>query len=183
MEEWLTEHGSVFLREIGIEKGQHVLDFGCGEGCYTIPAAIVVEAQGKVYAVDKDKAVLSKLSKQAKSMGLTNIALIHSKTDLKVDLGDECVDVALLYDVLHYVEYRPELYEEMYRILKKNGLLSVYPKHCKSDFPMWSLANLEMREVIEEIERAKFRFEEKVWKQLMHFGGYTRGYILHFRKG
>ena len=104
------------------------------------------------------------------------------KRDLKVDLVDGSIDLALLYDVLHYFPKRQDLYEEMYRVLKKEGFLSVYPKHCKSDFPMWCLADLEIDEVIEEIEAAKFRFKEKIWKKVVHFGGYTRGYILFFRK-
>lgn len=182
MEKWFTEHGRVFLQGIGIQKGQYVLDFGCGEGYYTIPAAIVVGDQGKVYAVDRDGGVLTKLSKRARSTGMDNIVLMHNKKNLKVDLANECIDVALLYDVLHYIRQRRDLYQEMYRVLKKKGLLSVYPKHCKSDFPMWCLADLEIEEVIEEIQVVKFRFEEKTYKQLVHFGGYTQGYILRFRK-
>jgi ubiquinone/menaquinone biosynthesis C-methylase UbiE len=182
MEKWFSEGGSVFLQGIGIQKGQYVLDFGCGEGYYAIPAAIVVNNQGKVYAVDKDKEVLNKLSKRAKSIGLDNIVLMSCKRDFKVGLVNESIDVVLLYDVLHYIRQRKELYEEMYRILKKEAVLSVYPKHCKSDFPMWCLADLEIEDVIEEIEAAEFRFEEKTWEKLVHFGGYAQGYILRFRK-
>ena len=182
MEKWFTKDGSLFLQSIGLQRGQYVLDFGCGEGYYTIPAATVVGDQGKVYAVDKDEEALGKLSKRARSTGLDNIVLMKCKRDLKVDLVDGSIDLALLYDVLHYIRQRNDLYEEMHRILKKDGFLSVYPKHCKSDFPMWCLADLEIDEVIEEIEAAKFRFAEKVWKKIVHFGGYTRGYVLNFRK-
>jgi ubiquinone/menaquinone biosynthesis C-methylase UbiE len=182
MQKWFTKDGSLFLQSIGMHRGQYVLDFGCGEGYYTIPAATVVGDQGKVYAVDKDEEALSKLSERARSKGLDNIVLMKCKRDLKVDLVDGSIDLALLYDVLHYFPQRKDLYEEMHRVLKKKGFLSVYPKHCKSDFPMWCLADLEIDEVIEEIEAAKFRFEEKLWKKIVHFGGYTRGYILSFRK-
>jgi ubiquinone/menaquinone biosynthesis C-methylase UbiE len=182
MEKWFAAHGSVFLQDIGIQQGQYILDFGCGEGYFTIPAAIVVESQGKVYAVDNDKEVLTKLSKRARSIGLNNIVPMNCKRDLKVDLGNESVDAALLYDVLHYIRQRKELYEEIYRVLKKKGILSVYPKHCKSDFPMWCLADLEIEDVIEEIEAANFLFEEKTWKKLVHFHSYTQGHVLRFRK-
>ena len=182
MEKWFTEDGSLFMRSIGLQKGQYVLDFGCGDGYYTIPAGAVVGNQGKVYAVDKDEGALRKLSKRAKTTGLDNIVLMKCKRDLKVDLPNASIDLALLYDVLHYIQKRKGLYEEMHRVLKKKGFLSVYPKHCKSDFPMWCLADLEIDELIEEIEAAKFRFEEKIWKKLVHFGGYTEGYILRFRK-
>ncbi|MGD8372274.1 MAG: class I SAM-dependent methyltransferase [Syntrophobacterales bacterium] len=182
MEKWFAEHGIVFLQDIGIQEGQYILDFGCGEGYYTIPAAIVVDGQGKIYAVDKDKEVLTKLSERARSIGLDNIVFMNCKRDLKVDLGNESVDAVLLYDVLHYIRQRKDLYEEVYRVLKKKGILSVYPKHCKSDFPMWCLADLEIEDVIEEIDAANFRFEEKSWNRLVHFGGYAQGYVLRFIK-
>ena len=66
MEKWFTKDVSLFLQSIGMQKGQYVLDFGCGEGYYTIPAATVVGDQGKVYAVDKDEGALRKLSKRAR---------------------------------------------------------------------------------------------------------------------
>jgi ubiquinone/menaquinone biosynthesis C-methylase UbiE len=32
LERWLKEVGERFLKEVGIGKGQTVLDFGCGSG-------------------------------------------------------------------------------------------------------------------------------------------------------
>jgi len=37
VKEWLNREGEVFLEDIGIKKGDVVLDFGCGDGHYTIP--------------------------------------------------------------------------------------------------------------------------------------------------
>jgi len=39
VKKWLKERAEIFLQDIGVEKGQTVLDFGCNEGNYTIPAA------------------------------------------------------------------------------------------------------------------------------------------------
>ena len=36
----------------GIKKGSHVLDYGCGPGFCTIPAAKIVGPQGVIYALD-----------------------------------------------------------------------------------------------------------------------------------
>ena len=38
------------LSEIGIKPGFHILDYGCGLGSYSIPAADMVGSSGKVYA-------------------------------------------------------------------------------------------------------------------------------------
>ena len=40
------------LREAGVTAGQTVVDYGCGPGLFTFPAADIVGAEGKVYAVD-----------------------------------------------------------------------------------------------------------------------------------
>ena len=47
------------LKDVGIKAGQVVLDFGCGSGTYTVPAARTVGDKGKVYALDKDSKVLN----------------------------------------------------------------------------------------------------------------------------
>ncbi len=56
--------------------------------------------------------------------------------------------VVLLYDVLHSyyfsVNERRKLLREVYRVLKPNALLSVYPEH------------MELEEVKREIEEANF---------------------------
>jgi len=185
VKEWLNREGEAFLKDIGIKKGDVVLDFGFGAGSYTIPAAKVVSKEGKVYAIDKDIESMHKLMEIAKNKGLENIIPIHTKSEeLKINLGSESIDVVLLYDVLHYMENleRKKIYEEIYRILKTGGLLSVYPKHRKSDEPLWNLSDMELEDVIEEINSRHFYLQRKFYKKLLHNGNYNTGYILNFRK-
>ena len=47
VKKWIKEDGQKFLREIGIKKGQTVLDFGCGQDHYTIPVSKAVGKNGK----------------------------------------------------------------------------------------------------------------------------------------
>jgi len=70
---WIEEDGEKFLQGVGIKKGQSVLDFGSGEGHYTIPASKVVGANAKVYAMDKDKNVLNKLKRKLEEKGIINV--------------------------------------------------------------------------------------------------------------
>jgi len=46
VKEWLNGKAEVFLKDIGIKKGDVILDFGCGTGYYTIPAAKVHKRNG-----------------------------------------------------------------------------------------------------------------------------------------
>jgi ubiquinone/menaquinone biosynthesis C-methylase UbiE len=185
VKEWLKENGRLFLEDIGIREGQAILDYGCNVGHYTIPAARVAGKEGKVYALDKDMGPLNELTRMARTEGLRNVVLIHGQTaELKIRLKDESVDVVLLYDVLHYMDAaeRKKIYDESHRILKIDGLLSVYPKHYKLDEPLWNLSDVELEYVIKEIESAKFHFERQLYKQLIHDNNYNAGYILNFTK-
>ena len=67
------------LKDVGIKAGQIVLDFGCGSGTYTVPAARIVGDKGKVYALDKDSEVLNKLMQRAQSVGLNNVRRIDNR--------------------------------------------------------------------------------------------------------
>jgi len=53
-----------------VNEGQIIVDFGCGYGSYTIPAAKMVGEKGKVYALDKNKKALDTVMKKAEAQGL-----------------------------------------------------------------------------------------------------------------
>jgi len=135
--------------------------------------------------LDKDREVLNKLVQTAESEGLKNIVPIGDQSEeVKNNLEDESIDAMLLYDVLHYMESeeRRRVFKNAYRILKTGAILSVYPKHCKLDEPLWNLADMQLEDVIEEIENAKFYLERKFFKKLIHDENFNMGYILNFKK-
>ena len=179
---WIEEDGIKFLQEIGIKKGQVVLDFGCGEGHYTIPASKIVGASVKLYALDKDKSALDKLKKTAEKNNVRNIELIKGNSE--IPLGNNSVDIVLCYDVIHYEKRKKRIaiYNEIYRVLKKDGLFSVYPKHYKEDHPLMELADINLKGVVREIENVDFVLKGKFKKDLLHDENYNEGYILNFKK-
>ncbi len=178
VEKWLKTDGEIYLKDLGIKKGQSILDFGCGDGHYTIPAAKVVGEKGLVYAQDKGKEALEEVKRRAKAEGLKNIKVMRTKGELKIDLIDESLDAVLLYDVLHYhdMEERRKIYAEVYRILKKGALLSVFPRHHQE------YMHLRLDEVKKEIQKANFYLEGKFLKRLMHDDDYVRDHVFNFRK-
>jgi len=178
IERWLERDGEIYLKNIGIRKGQTVLDFGCGDGHYTIPAAKVVGKEGLVYAQDKEKEALDEVTKRAETEGLQNIRTKKTKGELKIVLKNKSLDAVLLYDVLHYhdIKERRKIYDEVYRILKNGALLSVFPRHHKE------YMHLELDEVKKEIEKANFYFEGEFFKRLIHDDNYVKDYVFNFRK-
>lgn len=119
------------LRKIGVKEGQTVLDFGCGPGSFTTPAARLVGDKGNVYALDIHPLAIESVKRKAKKKHLTNITTILS--DRETGLPEESVDVALVYDMIHSVRNRQALLKEIHRVIKPDGLLSVYAEHIGAD--------------------------------------------------
>jgi len=164
------------LERVGIRRGQTVLDFGCGSGIYTIPAAKIVGEQGRVYALDEDKEALNELMQKAGSAGLKNIERMETSGELEFKLVDESVDVVLLFDVFHSYYFpqaddRRRLLSEIHRIMKPTAFVSVWPKHMES-------------ETEDEVEKANFYLEKELSEMLIHDNrNLEKGKVLNFRKG
>jgi len=115
------------VNEIGIQQGDIVLDYGCGLGSFTIPAAKIVGEKGKVYSLDIHPLALKRTKKKAQRNKITNIEYIHSDCDTGLD--DETVDVILFYDLLASLLTPQKQIVELHRILKPEGLLCVKDIH------------------------------------------------------
>jgi len=184
MEQWEKQQGVAFLRKVGVKPGQIVLDFGCRVGHYTIPAARIVGNNGIVYAIDTEEHSLKKLHQKANTSKLTNIRTLKTSGRMKLPLESGTVNVILFYDVLHYLEKgdREKLYQEASRVLKQDGLLSVYPKHTLEDGPMQKFRSLSRSDVKQEIEGSNFVFERKRRGLISHDDGLNQGCVLNFSK-
>ena len=119
------------LEESGVQRGQTVLDFGCGPGHFTIAAAKRVGETGGVYALDIHPLAVKSVEGKARKEGLSNITTILSDRD--TGLPDESVDVVLLYDTIHMIADKRALLEELHRIVKPGGALSIWVGHMKVD--------------------------------------------------
>jgi len=180
VKKWLEKDGVGFLNAVGVKRGHAVLDFGCGEGHYSIPAAKLIGEKGKVYAVDKDEQALRRLISQIEEYKLKNIEVINRES--KTSLDNNCVDFIICYDVIHYLKDRKILYQEFRRVLRPKGIFSLYPKHHKHDYPLMELAHIKLERILEEVEEARFVLQKHFMKNLIHDDSYNPGYILNFKK-
>lgn len=130
---WLDKNGGELLTEIGLRENQTLLDYGCGAGTCAIPAARIVGPSGRVYALDTSRRALVKVRKQARREGLENIEIIVPDGTLATGLQDASADVALLYDVMQKIDDWATLFGELHRVLRPEGMLSVFPMHVGKD--------------------------------------------------
>ena len=132
--EWLTDNATEVLKKVGVRKSQIVVDYGCGSGTFTIPTARIVGKQGKVYAFEARPDLLERIKERAGDEGLTNIETVLSdRSKPNTGFQDASVDVILVYDMMHEVGNRLELLQELHRVLKGDGILSVFPMHMGTE--------------------------------------------------
>lgn len=117
------------LKEVGIEPGYSVLDYGCGPGSYISPLAELVGESGKIFALDIHPRALKKVQKIASKKGLSNVTTIQSDCD--TGLPDDSMDVVLLYDTFHDLSEPDDVLRELHRVLKPSGTLSFNDHHLK----------------------------------------------------
>jgi ubiquinone/menaquinone biosynthesis C-methylase UbiE len=138
---WLRErrgHPERRLQAAGLRAGHIVLDYGCGIGSFSLPAAQLVGPRGQVHALDIHPLAVQTVRRRAARRGLSNVQTVQSDCD--TGLPDSSVDVVLLYDVFHAVTDQGRLLRELHRILKPDGCLSVVPDHMSEDRLLQTLA-------------------------------------------
>ncbi len=106
----------------GIEKGIRILDFGCGLGFNTIPAAKAVGKEGEVFALDVSLQSIKIMKKKIQRNRLDNVALIQSGCD--TGLADKSVDLVFLHNTLPLVKEKQQVLDELTRVIKTGGKLS-----------------------------------------------------------
>ena len=174
VDEWTKQKGIKFLKEVGIKKGDIIFDCCCGEGNYTIPAAKISGKDGMVCAIDMNKNKLDTLKEKSNLENLKNIKIIEKEFKKTIPLPDKFIDMVLLYDIFWYFSIEdirlPLLLDEVYRILKNSGLLSIYPEHVDTN---------KLKLIIID---ANFRLEKEFFNTLIHNNNLKKGYIWNFKK-
>ncbi|MBW2334380.1 MAG: class I SAM-dependent methyltransferase [Deltaproteobacteria bacterium] len=127
------------LKEVGIEPGFHVLDYGCGSGSYITATAELVSKSGKIYALDIHPLAIQRVRSIAFKKQLTNVETICS--DHKTGLPDNSLDVVLLYDIFHGLGDPNAVLEELHQVLKQDGVLSFSDHHMKESEIVSRLTN------------------------------------------
>jgi ubiquinone/menaquinone biosynthesis C-methylase UbiE len=136
------------LEQIGIGPGWNVLDYGCGSGSYSIPAAQLVRPTGKVYAADIHPLAINEIQKKASMKGLGNVHTIL--TDSNTKLPNASIDLVLLFYVLHDFKDPNAILSELDRALKTRGLLAIIDHKFNKDKIVFTISqatkDLKLRE-------------------------------------
>jgi len=116
------------LEKARLGRGMSVVDYGCGPGSFTIPAAKLVGPEGKVFAVDIHPLAIKSVRDKARKKGLQNVETILVR-GYDTGIAASSVDRVLLIDTIHSIEDPEALFREIHRMLKPDGLLFMEKGH------------------------------------------------------
>ena len=120
------ERADLLLRELGLKPGMAVADIGAGTGYYARRIAPLVgsgNSGGVVYATDVQPQMIKMLEDGAKKAGLVNIKPVLGALK-DVNLPEASIDLAIMVDVYHELEYPFEVIESLVRALKPGGRIA-----------------------------------------------------------
>jgi ubiquinone/menaquinone biosynthesis C-methylase UbiE len=159
--DWLAANARDILVRLGVQPGQTLLDFGCGPGRFCIPAAGLVGAEGRVFAVDKSGDALSAVAKGEEEQSLVNVIPLDTSGDVKLSVPDASCDHVVMFDVLQLIDDWEWLFSEGFRALKPGGQLTVFPLH------------VDASRVRKQVTTAGFT-EGPFWRCLLRFHRWDR---------
>ena len=120
-------HPQKNLLQMGIVEGMKVGDIGAGSGHYAVALSGLVGPEGRVYAIDIQKDVLTHLQGTLEQKKIKNVDTICSDAEKPggTKLREHVLDVVVLSNTLFQIEDRSSLVQEIQRILVSGGKVLV----------------------------------------------------------
>ena len=116
------ERPDLVLAALELKPGMKVADIGAGSGYYSSRIAGRVGPDGVVYAVDVQPEMIDILRQQMKQLHIANVKpVLGTETDPRLPAG--ALDLAVMVDVYHELEYPYEMLAAIVKALKPGGRL------------------------------------------------------------
>ena len=122
------------LDRVGIQPGDQVLELGPGPGTFTVEAGHRAGPSGRLIAVDIQPEMIAQVDDRVRQAGLINVET-HVAGAYDLPLGDETVDRAFLVTVLPEIPDQARALDELRRVLKPGGVLSITEEFFDPDYP------------------------------------------------
>ena len=115
------ENTTLAIEKMSLSPQSVVADIGAGTGYYTFAIARKVP-QGKVYAVEIQDEMINYLEQKKTSTAINNVEIVKG-TQQSPNLPENSVDLVIMVDVYHELEYPREMLQAIKKSLKENGAI------------------------------------------------------------
>jgi arsenite methyltransferase len=149
-----------------IQPGETVLDLGSGGGLDCFVAARQVGERGRVIGVDMTPEMLTRARSKTEQLKLKNVEFREGLLE-SLPVVDNSIDVIISNCVINLSPDKPQVFNEMFRVLKSGGRIAVsdpvsnrsLQKDVNSTDKDWcgcTSGALSKQEYIRELEKAGF---------------------------
>ena len=125
-----------------INRGETVLDIGCGAGVDTFVAARMVGSQGKAVGIDMTREMLARARKNLQEISLQNVSFKEASAEA-LPFPDESFDVVISNGVFNLIPDKEKALKEVYRVLKPHGRMMIADQILTGTLPDEKKARIE----------------------------------------
>jgi len=165
------ERTDLLIESLNLQKGMTIADVGAGTGYLSKRMAEKVGKDGIVYAADVQPEMVGKIKSFAKKY--TNIQPVLSQTN-NVNLPANSIDMAIMVDVYHELEYPYEVVESILKALKSNAQLILVEYRAEDDkVPIKQTHKMSESQIIKELTVHPLKWQTTInllpWQHIVIF--------------
>ena len=151
------------LKALGLQQRQKVADVGSGGGYFALRFAEILEAEGRVFAVDTNPKFLEFIQDSAKEKVLTNVETVLTEEDKPI-LPEKSVDLVFMRNVCHHLSNRVDYFRRLRNSLKTSGRVAIIEYRSGRGFSFHRLFGhyVAKEKIIEEMKEAGYKLEKEV---------------------
>jgi ubiquinone/menaquinone biosynthesis C-methylase UbiE len=160
---------SLALENLPINPKSVVADLGAGSGYYTFRIAPKVP-EGKVYAVEIQDEAIQYLQNRSKELGFDNVNTVKG-VENSPNLPENAIDLVIMVDVYHELEYPEEMLTEIRKSLKPDGkILLIEYRGEDPEVAIKPLHKMTVKQVEKELKANGFKLAENgQFMNIQHF--------------
>jgi ubiquinone/menaquinone biosynthesis C-methylase UbiE len=139
-----------------------VVDLGCGSGYYAFRMSQLVGSTGRVFAVDIEERMLQFVRERAQREAITNITPIKAAAS-DPNLPANSVDLLLMVDVYHELEFPFEVMQKVREALKPGGRVALVEYRAEDPRVMIKeVHKMTQKQIIKEMKAVGLRHSKTI---------------------
>ncbi len=156
------ERTDLLVPALELKAGMTVADVGAGTGYFTWRMAQAVAPGGQVYASDVQPQMIALLKRAMGERGVGNVVPVQASVQ-DAGLKPASLDLALLVDVYHELEYPLEVMSGVVRALKPGARLVLVEYRAEdASVPIKELHKMSVAQVRREMAPHRLQWEKRI---------------------